>query len=287
MNNAKGQPDQKSLHSKRSELALRTVSAVVLVAIALLALYLGGWPFILMIMLGGVILAHEWTRITLGECRIPSFWVFAFAVTAACLLVAFGRADLAVITLAVATILTAIIVMRQGKELWTAAGVLYIGLPCILLILFRNTAVLGLSSVLFLFLMVWSSDTAAYFTGRSISGPKLAPAISPGKTWSGFFGGLTLPAVCAFWFAGYVPASTNALLLAIAGVFLALFSQLGDLAESAIKRKFKVKDSGKILPGHGGLFDRTDGLIGALLLAGAIVWFRGIDDPGRALLVWP
>jgi phosphatidate cytidylyltransferase len=140
--------------------------------------------------------------------------------------------------------------------------------------------------IFFLFMIVWSADTAAYFTGRAIGGPKLAPSISPGKTWAGFAGGLIAPTLLAFGFALWL-GDTSAIVLGAIGAVLAVASQLGDLAESAIKRNFHVKDSGNILPGHGGLFDRVDGLIGAALAAGAVSATRSLLEPGKALLIWP
>jgi phosphatidate cytidylyltransferase len=164
--------------------------------------------------------------------------------------------------------------------------VLYLALPCLLLVLFRSDQTHGLAAIIFLFLVVWSADTAAYFTGRSLGGPKLAPRISPGKTWSGFAGGLVVPTLLSIGFALWL-GGTSLVILSIIGAALAVCSQLGDLAESAIKRYFHVKDSGQILPGHGGLFDRVDGLIGAVLGAGIIVWIRDFLISGNALLIWP
>lgn len=169
---------------------------------------------------------------------------------------------------------------------WSAFGVLYLGLPILGLVWFRADTDLGLMVIFFLFMIVWSADTAAYFTGRAIGGPKLAPSISPGKTWAGFAGGLITPTLLATGFALWL-GNTSAIALGAVGAILAVASQMGDLAESAIKRKFHVKDSGNILPGHGGLFDRVDGLIGASIAAGVIAALRSLHEPGKALLIWP
>lgn len=163
---------------------------------------------------------------------------------------------------------------------WLAFGVLYVGLAGIALIHLRGDAAVGRANVLFLFLVVWASDIGAYLAGRSLGGPKLAPAISPNKTWSGAIGGL-LSAVTAGMLAAYVMEgrlSGGAVLVAAA---LGLVSQLGDLFESWIKRRFHVKDSSSLIPGHGGLLDRLDGvlaaapaaaLIGLWLGAGGLLW---------------
>ena len=126
----------------------------------------------------------------------------------------------------------------------------------------------------------------ARFVGRTLRGPKLAPSISPGKTWSGFAGGLLFPTALACGFALWL-GGTSVLGLTLAGAGLALASQIGDLMESAVKRRFNVKDSGRLLPGHGGLLDRADGLIGAVLAAGCLAAIRDTVSPSQAILIWP
>ncbi len=268
------------------ELAQRTGSALLFAAVVLLLTYSGVWPFTLMIAAGSAILAWEWGRLVRGALRDAAFHVHALAVIAACISTGADAVWLAMLALGAGALLAAIVTQTPGARPWSALGVLYMGLPGVLLVFFRSDAAFGVAAIFFLFLVVWSADTAAYFTGRAIGGPKLAPKISPGKTWSGLAGGLTVPTLLAYGFAVWL-GDTRALALALLGAGLAFISQIGDLAESAIKRKFQVKDSGQLLPGHGGLFDRVDGLIGAVLAAGGIAAVRNLPDPGKALLMWP
>lgn len=268
------------------ELAQRTGSALLLAAIAGLLTYSGIWPFTLMIAAGSVILAWEWGRLVRGVTTDAAFYGHAGAAIAACICIGADAAWLAVPALGAGAVFAAIATQVSGTRLWSALGVLYLGLPGVSLVFLRTDAVFGVFAIFFLFLVVWSADIAAYFTGRTIGGPKLAPKISPGKTWSGLTGGLIVPTFLAYGFAVWL-GDTWAMAIALLGAGLALTSQIGDLAESAIKRKFQVKDSGQWLPGHGGLFDRVDGLIGAALAAGGIAATRDLANPGEALLMWP
>jgi len=268
-----------------SELARRTGSALVLAVIAGLLTYSGVWPFTLLIAAGSAILAWEWSRLVRSAAMDAAFYVHALAAIAACICAGAGAVWLAVLALGAGALLAAIVNQTPGARPWSALGVLYMGLPGVFLVFFRSDAAFGAASIFFLFLVVWSADIAAYFTGRTIGGPKLAPKISPGKTWSGLAGGLMVPTLLAYGFALWL-GDTWALAVALLGAVLAFASQIGDLTESAIKRKFRVKDSGQLLPGHGGLFDRVDGLIGAVLAAGGIAAARNLPDPGKALLIW-
>ena len=168
--------------------------------------------------------------------------------------------------------------MSRGAPGTVAIGLLYVGLGCAALVLLRDDAAVGRGNLLFLVFVVWASDIAAYAAGRLLGGPKLAPRISPGKTWSGSLGGLMgAAAVGAGVAQAFAPghaarAAAVAMLLAVAG-------QAGDLLESAIKRRFGVKDSGTLIPGHGGLLDRLDGfLIAAPVAALLALWMgRGVE----------
>ena len=140
-------------------------------------------------------------------------------------------------------------------------------------------------AVIFVFLVVWATDTAAYFSGRLIGGPKLAPRFSPKKTWSGAIGGASAAVVVGLMVA--LVAGIEGKLWAAAIAFaLSVVSQFGDLGESALKRRFDVKDSGALIPGHGGIMDRVDGLVAAMVVAVIIGLLRGGDDIAAGLLVW-
>jgi phosphatidate cytidylyltransferase len=160
--------------------------------------------------------------------------------------------------------------VSKGAGFVTVAGVLYCGLPVLALIWLRNLQ-LGLEATIFLLLCVWAADVVAYFAGRTLGGPKLAPAISPKKTWAGAIGGIVGAMIVAGGLAGVWLANIEGtkawLFITLAGVFATL-SVLGDLFESWLKRRAGVKDSGRLLPGHGGVLDRLDGLV-PVALAGA------------------
>lgn len=279
------QPGEAKNTSHR-ELIVRTSSAIVLATLACLLTYAGVIPFSLMMAAGGVILAWEWGRLVREESNDVVFYAHATAMVAASGFALSGAGWMAFGVLFAGIAMTALLGRDNRARIWSALGVLYLGLPILILILLRADPAFGFKAIIFLFIIVWSADTAAYYTGRAIGGPKLAPSISPAKTWAGFAGGLIAPTLLAFGFALWL-GTTSAIVLAAVGAGLAVASQLGDLAESAIKRTFHVKDSGNILPGHGGLFDRVDGLIGAALAAGAVAASRSLLEPGKALLIWP
>jgi len=142
----------------------------------------------------------------------------------------------------------------------------------------------GAIALLYLFAIAWTTDTASYAVGTLVGGPKLAPRISPRKTWSGFIIGALVPALIGYAFA-LILDDTGPFELAAVSVVLALACQAGDLFESAVKRRFRAKDMSQLIPGHGGLLDRIDGLLAAAVLAGLIA-LRDPAAPGRALLIW-
>ncbi len=161
----------------------------------------------------------------------------------------------------------------RGARRWAAllAGIPYVGLAAASLLWLRADPVVGARAVLFLLLVVWASDIGAYLAGRSIGGPLLAPAISPGKTWAGAAGGLLAAILVGLAVGGARPASAAVL----AGAALGIAAQAGDLLESAVKRGFGVKDSGRLIPGHGGLFDRVDGVLAAAPVAALLAMQAG------------
>ncbi|MEX0693419.1 MAG: phosphatidate cytidylyltransferase [Rhodospirillales bacterium] len=156
--------------------------------------------------------------------------------------------------------------MCDGNTLWLIIGAAYVSIPCGILIWLRADATPGMITIFWLFAVVWSADSAAYLFGRAIGGPKLAPRISPKKTWAGFIGGVGFASIVGGSFALFwdgAPAT-----VALWACVVAIFSQAGDLFESFVKRHFGVKDSSRLIPGHGGLLDRVDALVsGAVALA--------------------
>lgn len=168
---------------------------------------------------------------------------------------------------------------------WIALGVVYAVAALLASIAVRLDPVWGFSALMFVLLVVWMTDIGGYFAGRGIGGPKLWPRVSPKKTWAGAIGGLVLSVAVAIGFA--IGGVGRAGALIVVAVVLTVLSQLGDLFESAVKRRFGVKDSSHIIPGHGGLLDRLDGYVFAIVAAALIGFFHGgADGVGRGLMVW-
>lgn len=169
---------------------------------------------------------------------------------------------------------------------WLAAGVLYAGVLLVAPLLLRRDPALGLVTMLFLFAIVWVTDIAAYFAGRAIGGPKLWPAVSPKKTWSGAIGG-AIGGVAAGLLVVKLAGLVVAPMLVLVALGLSIIAQAGDLIESAIKRHFGAKDASQLIPGHGGLMDRVDGFLTAAAAAVMVGLIRGgLEGPARGLLVW-
>jgi phosphatidate cytidylyltransferase len=169
---------------------------------------------------------------------------------------------------------------------WMAAGLLYAAVLALAPAVLRGDASLGFVAIVFLFAVVWATDALAYFVGRAVGGPKLMPAISPKKTWSGAAGG-TLGAVVAGLIVVKVAGVQITVALGAVAVLLSIVSQTGDLLESAVKRHFNAKDASHLIPGHGGLMDRLDGFLTAVLAAAMVGLLRGgLEAPARGLLIW-
>lgn len=168
---------------------------------------------------------------------------------------------------------------------WLAIGLVYALAALAASVLVRRDAEWGFAALIFILLIVWLTDIGGYAFGRTIGGPKLWPRVSPKKTWAGAIGGTVLSILVAVGFARY--GLGNLLPLVLIAIVLTVLSQIGDLFESAVKRRFGVKDSGQIIPGHGGLLDRLDGYVFAVVAAALIGVFRGgADGVGRGLMVW-
>lgn len=268
--------------AERDSLALRAASALVLALIAVGATLLGGPAFDLLVAAGAGVLVWEWDRLC-GEGRFGLAGVALLAAALATVL----AASLGLTASAVAMVLGgALVVDRLAAALgsphphWRGAGALYVGLPAIALLWLRDEAH-GERLVLWLFIVVWATDIGAYAVGRLVGGPHLAPRLSPHKTWAGLGGGIVAAAVAGAAVARGL-ASADAGVLTALSAALAVVAQLGDLAESAIKRHFSVKDMSGLIPGHGGLFDRVDGLLAAapavalvqLLWGGSVLAWR-------------
>ncbi len=260
----------------------RAMSAVVLAAVAIGLTSLGRMGFGLLVLLVSGILAWEWGGIVRGKGHDSLFAVHAMVVAAAVLLAFMGWAGAGAGLVLVGAVLVGVLAGGETATM-SALGVPYTGLPAISLVWLHADPAWGLAAILFLLLVVWSTDTCAYLAGRSLGGPKLWPQVSPNKTWSGFLGGVlsaaTLAGLASFWIAG-----ASAIRLFAIGLLLAVVSQGGDLAESAMKRHYGVKDASSLIPGHGGFMDRVDGLVAAAAAAALIAALAGGRWPARALL---
>ena len=169
---------------------------------------------------------------------------------------------------------------------WLAAGVAYAAVLLFAPLILRRDPAFGFVAIAFLFAVVWATDIAAYFAGRALGGPKLWPAVSPNKTWSGVLGG-TLGGIAAGLVAVKLMGVSVAPMLVLVAFLLSVAAQAGDLLESAIKRHFGAKDAGSIIPGHGGLMDRLDGFLTAATAAAMVGLLRGgLEGSARGLLVW-
>ncbi|MGA7116724.1 MAG: phosphatidate cytidylyltransferase [Hyphomicrobium sp.] len=263
------------------EIRLRTASGLVMAAIAGGVVYIGGLPFAFLGAVVGVLTSFEWSRIVRDGAIDAGLVVQVFAVVIAAALAWLGLAALALAAVIAGSILTGLLCF-QRRPLLSAEGVLYAGLPVVALIWLREDQPNGFAAVLLILIAVVATDVAAFVFGRLIGGPKLAPAISPNKTWSGFLGGISTAGLAAAGFAHTIGA--DPLMVGISGVFLGIVAQIGDLTESALKRSFGVKDSGHIIPGHGGIMDRIDGLVFASVAAGFVALALDPQAPASALL---
>jgi phosphatidate cytidylyltransferase len=271
-------------HSPRlsRNLKLRLIYGSLFATVAFALLYAGTLPFAALVLLCAVVISWEWGRLVRGASFDLGFFIQAAAVTVAIVLAAVGYATLAVAVLAIAAIILIPLYMGRGARL-SALGVIYVGLPTVALLWLRADEPYGFMAVLFVFAVVWSSDIAAYASGRTIGGPKLAPRVSPNKTWAGLIGAIVAGAAAAGVIAAFEPGADTIRLLII-GVSLASIAQVGDLVESALKRAFGLKDASDLIPGHGGFMDRMDGLIPAAVMAALLALVVAPNAPAHGLL---
>jgi len=275
----------RAVGSRGGELVLRVCSALVLVPIAIGTAYLGGWPFAVFWGLAAMGVLWEWISLVARSDHRTVLMTGGASLALAVALVATGHLLAAVIVLAISTLGVAALAPAKWRT-WIAAGVPYAGALGVAPVVLRSDSDDGFLAVIFLFAIVWTTDIVAYFSGRAIGGPKLMAQVSPKKTWSGAIGG-TLAAVIVAFVLAKVMALSGLFAIAMLAVVLSICAQGGDLFESFLKRRFGAKDSGHLIPGHGGLMDRLDGFITASVVAALIGLLRGgFEAPGRGLLVW-
>jgi phosphatidate cytidylyltransferase len=268
-------------------LVMRVIAALVLAPLAIAIAYAGGWLWTALVTLAAIGLYVEWLTIvgTARERRVVALGVAALALAGLCL--AAGRIDVSL--LAFAAGLAAVVLSSPERRSWNAAGFGYAAAAEFASVVVRLDQSYGFVALILILLVVWATDIGGYFAGRGIGGPKLWPRVSPKKTWAGAVGGFAASLVVAAGFAAFSkmdpPLKLGPLLLL--GAALSIASQLGDLFESAVKRRFGVKDSSRLIPGHGGLLDRLDGFVAAVVMAAIFGFLRcGVHGVGRGLMVW-
>lgn len=264
-------PAKKPFMGKRTrELMVRVASAFVLIPLVLGILWAGGAWFLTLISVGVALLCIEW-----GLMASPNAGArLAAALTISALAAVFtgylGHPVLSFLILLFGGLCTGLYGYRLGAGWMDAAyGVLYVGFPAIIIMWLRESNN-GLAWVMFAFLIAWASDSAAYVTGKLVGGPKLWRRFSPNKTWSGFAGGMIAGMMTAAALNDLTHLFKHNTSPLIVGVVVSLATMAGDLWESALKRRFGVKDAGSLIPGHGGLMDRVDGLMFAIVALGGI-----------------
>lgn len=246
---------------RRSDLTARVVGGIAMIIVALACLWLGGVAFWALTSVAAMLMLWEWA----GLMRVQRAWValaiFAVPLVYACpLLGGMGRTPVALL------VSGAMLVALSGSAR-LGAGLLYAGLPALGLLFLRDQPD-GIGLALWTLALVWATDIGAFFAGRAIGGPKLAASISPNKTWAGLIGGVVAAGLVGalLVFAFQLPTK-----LAFLGGVMAVLAQLGDLYESWLKRRAGVKDSGHLLPGHGGVLDRLDGLVPVAVLVALLI----------------
>lgn len=287
---AAGKPDDTSrslldrVASLPPELSKRIVSGIVIGAIALVMTYWSPSLFTILMLVIAAAMSWEWGRMVRGATLTdPAMIVHVFAVLLAVLLSASDMAGLAIASTVIGAIAVGALTFGVGNAQLSGAGVLYTGLPVVALGWIRGDEPLGFSATLFVLLSVIVTDIGAYASGRTFGGPKLWPSVSPNKTWSGLIGGVLATSLAGGLFA-WVSGTGSASWLASLGLVLGLVAQGGDLAESALKRHFGVKDSSNLIPGHGGVMDRMDGIVTASVIAAIVAFAIDAYAPARALL---
>lgn len=279
-------PDATPPHAnsgRHSNLLMRVIAAVVLVPLAVAAAYAGGPFWMALATLGAAGLFIEWQMLVKGaQTSVLGTGVFALVLISAALNL--HDVGMAVFCIGAGVMAIATFTVPEAR-MWAPAGMVYAGAALLAAILIRQDVQYGFAALMFVLLVVWLTDILGYFAGRGFGGPKLWVRVSPNKTWAGAIGstvGSLVFAMVYAWlgFGEMVP-------LAIVGVGLSVVAQLGDLLESAVKRHFGVKDSSHLIPGHGGLLDRLDGLVAAVVAAALLGAVRsGTDAVGHGLLIW-
>lgn len=265
------------------DLRLRVVSSMVMVPAAAATVFAGGPAFLLGVTLVCGLMAWEWGSLVADRPKRGVARGIVLAVSAVALGWMLLRGPYWGVAAGVAGALGIVVAgrfMGLPRAPWLAVGIISIVMPGVAILWLRNSVPLGLETVIWALATVVLTDIGAYAAGRTIGGPKLMPSVSPSKTWAGVAGGM-VGAVVGGLVAASLVEEANPWILAPIGALLAVVAQIGDLMESAVKRAFRVKDSGRLIPGHGGVLDRVDGQVAVLPLVALAVHLSG-----RSVLAW-
>lgn len=240
----------------------RALSALVLIPVTLAAVHAGGPVFAGMVCLAGIFMLFEWARMVERRNLSKSFFALAAAAIAAMYFAATGAAFTGLGVCAAGGVIAFALAKRDARVgFWMALASVYLLMPCVALVWLRLDVEGGRALTFFLFAIVWAADTGAFVFGKVIGGPKISYALSPSKTWAGIGGGVIGGALMGVGAAIFAFGIGQLVVMALVGAALGAASVAGDLAESAFKRYFGLKDISGFIPGHGGLLDRLDGMI--------------------------
>ncbi len=268
-----------------NNLALRIISAAILAPLALLTAYLGRWPFALFWGVAAIAVLWEWVVLVAGPSYRLMFSCCAGGVAIAGFVGWLGRPIAAVLMVGLGALAAAIFAPPE-RRFWVTVGIGYAGAMLLAPTFLRADDVYGFVAIVLVFAIVWTTDILGFFAGRIFGGPKLLPAVSPKKTWSGAIAGTVGAMIVAPVVAGLF-GSFNNLTIVVIALVLSVLAQVGDLFESWVKRQFGAKDSSHLIPGHGGVMDRLDGFWAAVVAGCLIGLLRGgFNEPARGLLVW-
>jgi len=256
-------------------IGIRGITALVLAGIVFLPIYFGGLYWAILVSIFSARMIWEWVRMSNSNPELKGCFIPIMGVVLSCLFMAFENYNFVIISVLLSTLLIGLERFNRNQILWACFGFLYVCLPSIALIGLRGSGVgffsEGFIKICYIILIVVGADVGAYLGGSYFKGPKMSPVISPNKTWSGFICGLSLGIVMG-GVTGYF-ANIDLLFSLTFAIPVVLFSIVGDLFESGVKRIQKVKDTGELLPGHGGLLDRLDSLMFAVLGSVIILYF--------------
>lgn len=250
-----------------NEIIVRTVSGVTLGLVVLAITWFGGLAFKLLIVLIMLLLLLEWFRIVASRSLSAVCWAIGSAVIAVTgLFILLGWYGLGIAASASGAVALALVRALEKDDFWPSVGIVYAGFFGVAFTALRDSGEYGFAAIIFLFAVVWTTDIFAFFGGRRFGGPKLAPVLSPKKTWSGFLCGLVGGVLAGSIAAAFLTGSSFGW-VAMLAVIVSVSGQIGDLFESAFKRRFGAKDSSGLIPGHGGVMDRMDSVVFAAFSA--------------------